>query len=239
MSDEMAAITAEEFFSEPDAPETEVVEEAPEAEPAAPEVKPDPAVDFAAKEAELKRKEAALNDWNMKLKEKERTLTPQAQPEEPQGDLPPLSDEAERLLDSYIQRKYGEKFSAVDVLFQDTVETELETFAASKGIEPETLRETLQESGIQPREFSRKGLREAFTTAYDIHKARTFDVDSERNRLKEEILADLKASGVRIDSIEPSGRVDLETEAGDVVNNDEISPSDKYQSIINKLGKKG
>jgi len=53
--------------------------------------------------------------------------------------------------------------------------------------------------------------------------------------MKEEIIAELKGQGIRIDSIEPSSRVDLEQDAGDYMENEEMSPDEKYHAILKKL----
>lgn len=236
MSDELAAVTAEEFFApEEPTPEPTEASEVPAEQPA-----PEPAPDLAAKEAELKRKEAELNKWNMKIAEREKALSAtqtQVKPSEKDEKLSPLSDEAAEVLDAWFQQKYGEKLSAVDILFQDTIESELEAFATAKGVDPETLRDTLSDSGIQPREFSRKGLREAFTTAHDIIRARSVDLNAERAKWEEEFMAKLKEQGIRVDSVEPSGRVDMDVDSADVMDDDDLSPADKYNAIVARLKK--
>ena len=149
--------------------------------------------------------------------------------------MQPLSAEAKAVLKATFDELYGSKLSFVDTLAQDTIDSELEHFASTKGIEPEVLRETLAESGIQPKEFSRKGLREAFDTAYNIHRSRNLDLDKMKAEWKEELLSEMKQQGIRVDSVESTGRVDLDEEPGDFMDDDEMSSSDKYASILKKL----
>ena len=233
MSDEMelAAVGAEEYFSEPD----ETPADAPAEDAPAPTA--EPTVDITAREAELKKREAELNKWNMRIAEREKALaaTPAAPKADGEPALPPLSEDAEKMLDDFIQRKLGSKLNVIDTLFEDTIESELESFAASKGVDADTLRATLAETGIQPREFSRKGFKEAFSAAYDIHKSRTFDLEAEKAKWKDEIMAELKSQGIRPDSVEPSSRVDLDAEPSSLMDDSEVSPSDKYAAILKKL----
>ena len=130
---------------------------------------------------------------------------------------------------------YGQKLSFVDTLAQDIIDAELETFATAKGIDPDVLRETLAESGIQPKEFSRKGLREAFETAGNIHRARTLDLDKLKAEWKEELLSEMKQQGIRVDSVESTGRVEMDEEPGDFMNDDEMSADSKYAAILKKM----
>ena len=230
MEDEVAVVGAEEFFSEPETPEPVADEKAPE-----PEI--DRGKEYEEREAALKKREAELNKWNMRIAEREKQLeaAPQKQTEPSGEELPPLSDEASKVLDDWFQKKYGQRISVIDTLFEDTIESELESFASSKGVEPEELRQVLSEAGIQPQTYSRKGFKDAFNAAYDIHRARSFNPESEREKMKEEIIAELKGQGIRIDSIEPSSRVDLEQDAGDYMENEEMSPDEKYHAILKKL----
>ena len=236
---EMAAITAEEFFSEPEPPDEKEHDEVLSDDVQHEAPPPEPAADLAAKEAELKRKEAELNKWNMRIAEREKALAgePKPEPKKADGELPPLSEDAEKVLDDFIQRRLGSKLGVIDTLFQDTIDAELENFAASKGVEADVLRETLAASGIQPKEFSRRGFREAFSAAYDIHQSRSFDRDAEREKMKAEILAELKEQGIRPDSVEPSSRVDLDSEPVNMMDDGELSPADKYNAILSKLRK--
>ena len=181
MSDtEEAVVTAEDFINE--GPDTTPE---PEAEPEPvqePEPTPDP---LAEKEAWIKKREAELEKGFRKIAERERALQSQPEPRDEGEPLQPLSPEAEAVLADFIEKRFGSKLNFVDTLAQDTIDAELEHFASTKGIEPDVLRETLAESGIQPKEFSRKGRREAFDTAYNIHRARTLDLDKLKAEWKE------------------------------------------------------
>jgi len=232
MSDtEEAVVTAEDFLAdaqEPEpAPEPEPVEEPA---PAA----PDPN-ELAEKEAWIKKREAELEKGFRKIAERERALPSQPEPKEEGAQSAPLSPEAEAILAEFFEKRYGQKLSFVDTLAQDTIDSELEHFASAKGVEPEVLREVLAESGIQPKEFSRKGLREAFETAHNIHRARTLDLDKLKAEWKEELLSEMKQQGIRVDSVEATGRVDMDEEPGDFMNDDEMDASAKYAAIMKKF----
>lgn len=234
MSDtEEAVVTAEDFINE----ETDTT---PEPEAAAPEqvadeapAAPDP---LAEKEAWIKKREAELEKGFRKIAERERALHSQPEPTRAEGEpLPPLTPEAEAVLADFIEKRFGSKLNFVDTLAQDTIDAELEHFASAKGIEPDVLRETLADSGIQPKEFSRKGLREAFDTAYNIHRARTLDLDKLKAEWKEELLSEMKQQGIRVDSVESTGRVEMDEEPGDFMNDDEMSADSKYAAILKKM----
>lgn len=233
MSEELEeAVVGIEDFIEDEAPQPD--EPAPVVEEPAPAPEVPDAAAIAEKEAWVKKREAELEKGFRKIAERERALSAQPEPQ-PEGEPIQLTPEAKAVLKATFDELYGSKLSFVDTLAQDTIDAELEHFASAKGIEPEALRETLAESGIQPKEFSRKGLREAFETAYNIHSARTLDLDKLKNEWKEELLAEMKQQGIRVDSVESTGRVDLDEEPGDFMLDDEMSADSKYAAILKKM----
>lgn len=233
MSEELEeAVVGIEDFIEDEAPQPE--EPAPVADEPAPAPEVPDAAAIAEKEAWVKKREAELEKGFRKIAERERALSAQPEPQ-PEGEPIQLTPEAKAVLKATFDELYGSKLSFVDTLAQDTIDAELEHFASAKGIEPEVLRETLAESGIQPKEFSRKGLREAFDTAYNIHSARTLDLDKLKNEWKEELLAEMKQQGIRVDSVESTGRVDLDEEPGDFMLDDDMDASAKYAAILKKM----
>lgn len=226
MSDELEpqALEAEDYFAEEATPEPE-----PAPEPA-PEPEPVVADDFAEREAALKKRERELNAWNMKIAEREKALVGSGQ-EKPAEPLGQLDDEAAKVLDAFIQSKYGDKFQLIDTFYNNAVQETVETFAAQKGVEPEELFSTLQESGVQPADYTPKGLKTALEAAYAIKERKAFDPEAERAKLRAEILAEMNERGLA--TAEPVGRVDLE--GGPDIDSDELSPAEKYARIIAKM----
>lgn len=208
-----------------DDPTTPTVE-TPEPEPVAPDADA-LRQEIEAERAALKKKESELNKWSMTLAERERSYQPPVQTPAPEV-VPDLDPEAQKVLDAYFEKKYGGVEKAVSALYADTVEAEMERFAAAKGIEPDALKQTLIEQNIQPTEMTLKGIRRSFETAKAIMDASKFNPDAEREKLKAEILADLTERGVRIEGVEPKPKTPTK---GVDFDDDSLTPAERYAAL--------
>ena len=181
------------------------------------------------RQAELDKRERDLNKGFMEVAARERELAERPiymEQSEEEDDTPPLAPEAEKVLDKYIQKKVGPLLQAQQVLYAETVNSELEAVSARTGIPSEEIIQAINETGLAPKDDSIKSAREVLSAAAEIVKARNFNVEDMKKQIREDLLKELAESGASIESVKPTRELPQE-----VVDYDQMSPQEKYEFL--------
>lgn len=192
-----------------------------------PEAQPEPSVDIEAAKAELAKKERDLQKGFDEIARRERELQDRTAPKPVvEDDDLGLDPEAEKVLDKFVSRKTSQQEQFVRQMWQDMAQSEVEKVADKAGISVEELERTITENGLNPAGPTRRDVAEMANKAVALHKATTFNLDSEREKMRAEILAELANEGVEVVSVK-QGKVEANAPLeGDVY---EMSPADRVR----------
>ena len=211
------------FVDDYDEAAAEVAEPVAEEAPA-----PEPTPDLEARLKELEKKEKALQKGFQEIAAREKRLTaaPSVAPAADDDPLANLDPEAQKILDAFVERKLGAYNQAVGSLLNDTMESELESYAKSKDVDPADIMEVITERNLQPRGFTRKDRMDVYDLAAAVVKAnRDDDIESRIQAEVEKRIASLAEQGQVAGAPRPA-RVDVGED--EVVNPDDFdNPADR------------
>lgn len=196
------------------------------------EVTEEPAPDPLAEErARIAERERELQKGFDEIARREREIQSRAPEPTPTDDDDEFDPEAMKVLERALAKTpYAQ---AVQNLYVETAEAELQRFAEKKGIDPDKLRDTIAEKRLLAGAgTSLAAVQSALKDAADILTAKTFDPEAERERIRAEEIQKLRDEGVRIEDVKPK-RTEIGTGKADFFDED-LSPDERYRIALQK-----
>ena len=200
---------------------------------AAPPPEPEPQPDLEARLKELEKKEKALQKGFQEIAEREKRIAA-PKPTVDDDPLANLDPEAQKILDAFMEKKLGAYEQAVGGLLNDTMESEMESYAKAKDIDPEAMMEVVRDKGLAPKGFTRKDRLEVYDLAAAVVQANNrVDIDTLVNEKVEARLAELAEQGQIAGAPRPA-RTEVAPEGADSFNED--WPAEQKLSFWKKKG---
>jgi len=147
----------------------------------------------AEAKAEVAKREKELQKGFDEVARREREVST------PKAPAPELDPDAQAAVKALIESEYAPVLQQASMAMASLADDKLKAFAAEKGVDPDTLRETISQYNLVTKP-GLEGVDDAIKAAYRIHAATTFDATKERERIREELIAE-QEGGVRIEGV--------------------------------------